>query len=310
MRNSSSPAFGGPPPPRYDPPNFGCFTCVTRDNDARLTYKGSWSLNGTPTATMHSSTERGASVAFRFNGSGIIVMGTVPRSNGSCKPPTATYILDASKPVVTTAPTASSDIPNQPLFFANGLSADEHELTIEVGGFGRPAPYIVQQFFVFPKFNVTQHVVDTLPTSSLKGPTRPTTSIISPTNVTSSLPNTPSNTISSSATIRVLAGTLGSLVVLIVLVVLFFIFRRRHQHHRTAPPKVHKTDKRSSFASSTRGLQGTKALFFPGPTPLTSDALATLQKEHSSPPPNPSYGIIPAAYFHCIRGVSRDAAPS
>lgn len=50
------------------PPNFGCITCVVRDNDARLLYQGPWSLDGNPSFTTHSTNSPGSSVSFKFNG--------------------------------------------------------------------------------------------------------------------------------------------------------------------------------------------------------------------------------------------------
>lgn len=50
------------------PSNFGCVTCVVRDNDARLLYQGPWSLDGNPSVTTHSTNSPGSSVSFKFNG--------------------------------------------------------------------------------------------------------------------------------------------------------------------------------------------------------------------------------------------------
>lgn len=175
-----------------------------------------------------------------------MVYGTVPRSNDTVRPPTASYVLDANPPTVTTEAKADTDVSNQPLFFADLLSTDEHELTItSVGNGGFPtAPYILQRFFIFPQSNTTQKTVNNTTTSS------------SPTSLppSSSTPE-PSSTSSSSRTVPILAGTLGSLLVLILLLILFFyaMYHRRHLGSAIKPPKLYKAD---TTASSVRGLQG------------------------------------------------------
>ncbi|GLB42387.1 hypothetical protein LshimejAT787_1104020 [Lyophyllum shimeji] len=241
---------GGPPGPSPGP-NFGCFSCIIQDNDARLTYKGNWALNGSSFSTTHSTTEHGATVSLRFNGSGIVVFGTVPQSSGTVPPPVASYILDANKPVVTSEPMANSNIANQPLFSAKQLSADEHQLTIQVGSNGgHTAPYILQHFFVFPRpTNVTQYVIDTSPSSS----SRPCPSGSTCTSSSSSASTAMSS--ETTLTIRALAGALGALVTLSVLVCLFLVFRRQRQQGLVTLPKLYKTKTRSSSSSSTRGLQ-------------------------------------------------------
>lgn len=178
-----------------------------------------------------------------FLGSAIIVFGTVPQSNETFKAPTASYILNAAPPFVTTEPSANNNIPNQPLFFAGGLSADEHTLTIRIDD--APAPYILEHFFVFPRSNITQHAVDTLPPQK---PSLLPTTTSTPTSTPT--PKAPAKAIETPTTVRILAGTLGSLLVLVVLLVAFFVCRQRRRS-RTKPVNLQQTETKSSSDSLT-----------------------------------------------------------
>ncbi|RDB28054.1 hypothetical protein Hypma_002220 [Hypsizygus marmoreus] len=246
-RENPTSSSGSPPcSPASGSQNFGCFSCVVQDNDARLSYRGAWLLSGSPSSTTHSTTDRGATVSFQFNGSGIVVFGTVPQSNGTVKPPSASYILDADPPFVTTQPTANQDIPYQPLFLAGQLSGKEHTLTIKIESDNMSSPYILERFFVFPRSNFTQHVVDALPTPTPV-----------PSSAPSSLPKSPAITteISTTVTVRVLAGTLGSLIAVVIIASAFFLYRWRHRI--TQWSSIGSSSNAKSSSSSSRGLQGT-----------------------------------------------------
>ncbi|KAG5650460.1 hypothetical protein H0H81_012182 [Sphagnurus paluster] len=157
-------------------------------------------------------------------------------------------MIDADPPVVTTQPMANSRVRGQPLFFAERLSLEEHQLTITVG---EPeseglltAPYILQKFFVFPNSNAATEEVSIYETSQLPPSPSPTTT---------PPPKTPESGLqsaSSNKTIHILAGALGSLLVVVVLLVILFLIlaKRRRQSQNTHPYPASKgeTDTMSS----------------------------------------------------------------
>ncbi|KAF8649149.1 hypothetical protein AX16_005947 [Volvariella volvacea WC 439] len=131
---------------------FGCPFCVIRDNDLRVQYEGAWTLSGGASRTTHSTVSSGASLSLKFNGTGIVVFGTVPASNGNMRPPSASYMVDDQDPVITTAPIATRPVPDQPLFGAMDISGDvEHTLVMRI--IDTETPYTLEYFFVFPSPN-------------------------------------------------------------------------------------------------------------------------------------------------------------
>ncbi|TFK73537.1 hypothetical protein BDN72DRAFT_893943 [Pluteus cervinus] len=217
-----------PAPPSFPPPGpsspgsmFGCPICIARDNDLRVTYNGSWTLNGTPSSTSHTTTTPGASASFSFNGTGIVVFGTVPASNDTIRPPTAAYTIDSEPAHVTTLPTASRSITDQPLFASLQLSGDiAHTIVINIQT--ADTPFTLEYFFVFPTF----------PNSSMD--VQVNTNIpVAPTAYTTQPPTTSGAVLmgqdESGNTVKILAGLLGCLVVLMIVGVVLFFFRRRNQ---------------------------------------------------------------------------------
>ncbi|KAF8155727.1 hypothetical protein B0H34DRAFT_507723 [Crassisporium funariophilum] len=198
-------------------PFNGCPGCIVRDNDPRVRYTGHWTLNGTQSSTTHSTLVEGSTVALRFNGSGIIVFGTVPASNTSAPPPTAAYHLDASPPFVTTLAHAEVAVADQPLFASSSLSSDdEHVIFINVTNAG--ASYTLARFFIFPKATASKNMIGSVPSDMIP---LPSSSKVTP---------TPRPAPSSQNTVKVVAGVLGTLLFLLTLAgVLFFIFRRKTQ---------------------------------------------------------------------------------
>lgn len=164
------------------------------------------------------------------------MFGTVPQSNSTAPPPTAVYVLDAAQPFVTTEPTASRNIPSQPLFAAFELSPEEHSITISIQK--AESPYILERFFVFPQVNITQKAVDTGPpeATASSGPATPE-------------PKAPKTTIDSQMTVRILAGILGSLIVIIIISGLCFLLSRRRRRKASLMSEA-------TSSSSSRGLRG------------------------------------------------------
>lgn len=152
-------------------------------------------------------------------GSGIVVFGTVPISNGTFEPPTTAYFLDAMKPVVTTVPNADHPISNQPLFAASQLSNDEHHILINVTK--ADSPYTLQHFFVFPRTNFTADMVDNDPGMSAM-PSTSTSIVIQ------------SSSIDAQRNVKILAGLLGSVVAIGVIFGAFFVIRRRLRDRRAS----------------------------------------------------------------------------
>ncbi|KDR79986.1 hypothetical protein GALMADRAFT_208230 [Galerina marginata CBS 339.88] len=234
--SGSNNANGGSPPtptadfpPSKPTPNFFCPQCIVQDNNPNVYYNGTWVLNAQLSSTTHSTTVSGSTISLRFNGSGIVVFGTVPASNDTFEPPTAVYTIDQDPPFSTTLPRAAKAIPNQPLF-ASGqhLSDDEHQLVINVTTVS--APYSLANFFVMPRGSGSKDMIGQPPTggvishSSILPTPTPT--------ITSSTPQLASPDSSNGhhkeKVVKTLAGVLGTIAFLMLTIVTaFYFFRRR-----------------------------------------------------------------------------------
>ncbi|PPR06824.1 hypothetical protein CVT26_003850 [Gymnopilus dilepis] len=224
------------------PRNFSCLQCLIPDNDPFVHYSGVWLLNvGPQSSTSHSTTTPGSSISLKFNGSGIVVFGTVPASNDTVPPPSAVYFLDNNPPFPSTLPRAAMDIPHQALFATQQpLSNDEHHIVINITK--TAAPFTFSGFFVFPSMETKDMEVG-----------QPTTGPFS--NITRSQPPSPSN--SSSAVMQQTSGSSNShrqgpeksvrilIAVLVVIGVLlvaggifFFFWRRRAAKKRQQATRV------------------------------------------------------------------------
>ncbi|KAJ6612746.1 hypothetical protein B0H10DRAFT_2222917 [Mycena sp. CBHHK59/15] len=151
-RPSSTPGFPGLPPCTK--------TCVdgsslVPDNNPRVLYSTSWSIDGPFFQTSHQTTVVGSWVSFTFNGSAITVYGSIPPSNATSAPPTAAYAIDAAPPFVTSEPLATHLLPNQPLFSASQLSSDTHSLVINVTSVQAGSPFSIDFFIVTPTAPIT-----------------------------------------------------------------------------------------------------------------------------------------------------------
>ncbi|KAI0353962.1 hypothetical protein OH77DRAFT_566520 [Trametes cingulata] len=109
---------------------------AVNENDGRLKYGSGWQLssydpNGRA-LTAHTTTVSGSSVVVDWEGTSIIVFGTVPRSNASAVPPSATYSVDDKRPVMLTLPSSDRCIPNQQFFQSLTVPQGTHNLTINV----------------------------------------------------------------------------------------------------------------------------------------------------------------------------------
>ncbi|KAF8955329.1 hypothetical protein BDZ97DRAFT_295509 [Flammula alnicola] len=253
---------------------FNCPICTIRDNDPRVYYHGSWTLNGTQVSTTHSTTLSGSSVSLRFNGSGIIVFGTVPASNETFPPPTTVYFLDDNKPFQTTLPFALVNVPNQPLFASSGsLSSDkEHQISINITS--ASAPYILEKFFVFPKASSTKDMIGQLPTGATVLPTGNISDVPPSPSPQAASPSASHTSYDPQTTIKVLASLLGILVLLIATGVVFYVFRRRMlATHEVAEEKIESGRPETvytSFTSTESILRHDSSIFSPSRSPRTS----------------------------------------
>ncbi|KAI8972876.1 hypothetical protein BD414DRAFT_531521 [Trametes punicea] len=109
---------------------------VVNENDGRLKYGPGWVLTSDDPfgqhLTIHSTTTSGSFVVVDFNGTSIVVFGTVPQSNATTAPPSATYSIDGGRAVQRSLPIADVCIPNQQFFQSFELSPGAHNLTINV----------------------------------------------------------------------------------------------------------------------------------------------------------------------------------
>jgi len=234
-----------------DAANSSCANCI-QDNNAGVYYTGSWMLNIQGlTGTTHSTTSAGSTASLSFNGSGIIVYGTIPQSNDTVAPPTAVYSIDAASPFVTTQPTANHQVEFQPLYGVSQLSADkQHTLTINVTK--ADSPYTLQFFVVSPNDDS-----DTVSVTSVATPT------------SSSGVDGPSTEISASSqkSFQILAAVFGVLLLLMFLAIgLFILVRRRRRGRNTR--KSYSVQTRTESSKSLRGtiFTSTESILRDNPT--------------------------------------------
>ncbi|KAI0659842.1 hypothetical protein C8Q70DRAFT_914433 [Cubamyces menziesii] len=105
------------------------------ENDGRLKYGPGWMLSAFPfgsQSTVHIATTNGSSVVVDFNGTSVIVFGSVPKSNMTDAPPSAAYSVDGEEPWELPLPIANRCIPNQQFFHSRELTLGAHNLTINV----------------------------------------------------------------------------------------------------------------------------------------------------------------------------------
>lgn len=150
-------------------------------------------------------------------GSGIVVFGTVPQSVGAETPPTAVFTLDAQAPFVTTQPSASLPVPNQPLFASSGLSTDEHKLIINVTS--AETPFTFDSFVVFPQSNLTHNVASPIISVSPADNTDAQTS--------ESVSQAAAAGAAALRALKILAALLGVLVFILVGIIALLLFRLR-----------------------------------------------------------------------------------
>ncbi|KAK0238078.1 hypothetical protein EDD85DRAFT_567628 [Armillaria nabsnona] len=221
-----------------------CQFCIA-DNDARVLYNGPWSLNGAgPSNTTHSTSTAGSTVSLSFNGSGIIVFGTVLSSSSSSKPPTTSFTVDAAAPFVTTEPQTEQAFLNQPLFVASELSKEEHKIVINVTDAGSASPFVLDYFFISPHLDSTSNTEATIsfpPTSSSSSPTPFASAIKSTTSSTTS--DVSSVARDSIVVIKVLAALLGVLFLTIIFLIAFLVIYIRKSKIRRGPsiPRSYKS---------------------------------------------------------------------
>ncbi|KAF8879656.1 hypothetical protein CPB84DRAFT_289634 [Gymnopilus junonius] len=216
------------------PHNFSCPQCLIPDNDPFVHYGGVWFLNvGPQSFTSHSTTTPGSSISLKFNGSGILIFGTVPASNDTVPPPSAVYFLDKNPPFPTTLPRAAMDIPHQPLFATQQhLSDEEHLIIINITK--ASAPYTLSGFFVFPNMDTKNMEVGQPTTKPFSNTTKSQTS---QTPLSSNSSSAAMEQMSSSSgghhqtsqkSVKILTAALAVIgFLLLVGSVIFFIFRRR-----------------------------------------------------------------------------------
>ncbi|KAI0331740.1 hypothetical protein GY45DRAFT_1369722 [Cubamyces sp. BRFM 1775] len=107
------------------------------ENDGRLKYGPGWTLVPSNTLfgtqqTVHIATTNGSSVSIEFDGTSILVFGSVPQSNMTTAPPSAAYSVDGEEPWELPLPIADRCIPNQQFFHSRELTLGTHNLTINV----------------------------------------------------------------------------------------------------------------------------------------------------------------------------------
>jgi hypothetical protein len=138
-------------------------------------------------------------------GTGITVFGTVAANNGTSKPPTVAYKVNAVAPFTTTQPVATQDVFNQPLF-SHTFGSDWKENMITIQVLQAETPFILNQFFIFPVNSSTSYTNEE---GDPNVPT-PTWNSTTSTNVTDpSLTSSSVGEIRADRTVRVLAGLLG-----------------------------------------------------------------------------------------------------
>ncbi|KAF9500777.1 hypothetical protein BDN71DRAFT_1440281 [Pleurotus eryngii] len=272
-----------------------CFSCIA-DNDARVLYSGPWTLNSADLFTSHSTTTPGSSLSLVFNGTGIVVFGTVPPSNSTHPPPSASYTIDADPPFTTNEPLATETIRFQPLFKVSSLSASEHRIFINVTG--AETPYTIDSFFVVPGPSAAG-------LADAKDGAGPTVSS-DPTPSTSNAPPIPSSSdlprASSQKTAQVVGGVLGGLFFLILLIVFgFFLVRRRRRRRQGNPSGTAWFDKYTQqhtvpaptiFTSTESIMQATPSSLWSTFSRSDRQSLATFSskfvpKVRDPPPPKP-----------------------
>ncbi|KAK7044500.1 hypothetical protein R3P38DRAFT_166832 [Favolaschia claudopus] len=223
-------------PSGFAPP---CFPpqCI-QDNDTRVRYSPAWSLSPLGFfGTSHQTEEAGSSLSLNFNGTGIIVFGSVPPSSGSNAPPTASYTVDTSPPVVTAEAMAKTPILNQPLFSVSNLHPGSHTLDIKVLNVSAASPFGIQYFIVTP-----QALAATSASSSSLSPDQVPES--------TTINGTAESRSASRTTVGILAGVLGSVIFVLLCVVVTFVVIARRRQRRASRTK----EMQSSLFTSTESI--------------------------------------------------------
>ena len=178
-----------------------------------------------------------------------MVLGTVPVSNTTVKPPTVKYTISGQPPVQSTLPMANTEIRGQSFFYAMDIDEVEQTLTIEI--VEAQSPFTLDSFFVTPHRSgnngssgddndqgdsdseVTPNDMQVSSTlATITGTTPITLPTSNPYTDQTSLPLTPKD--APTNLVPVLSGLVGGLVAVIVIGSVLFCIRRRRRT-RSAP---------------------------------------------------------------------------
>ncbi|GJE88061.1 hypothetical protein PsYK624_041440 [Phanerochaete sordida] len=222
-----------------------------QSGDSALDYEGEWShLYGSGTAvngTLSYTIQAGNTITFKFNGTGVGVIGALPPTSGSAGAVTS-YAVDDASPVVFTAPSdLTSTVYGQTFFQQQSLSGyHEHTLVINVTYASVEAAFL---------FDYVGYVC--IPTARTNGLSF--TSFPSPTRVAqweSSKTTSPVGAI--------VGGVIGGLAFLVILTLVVLFLRRRRP--RRSPRSLNLEDE--------TGLAGPKSPV-PPPASLMAPTLST-----------------------------------
>ncbi|KAF7325780.1 hypothetical protein MKEN_00428500 [Mycena kentingensis (nom. inval.)] len=133
--------------------------CIPADA-VSVRYSAGWTstlAGDSRTQTAYSTEQVRSSFSLAFNGSAIIMYGTIPASNTTHLPPTALYAIDEAAPFSSSEPLTPALLPNQLLFSAFGLSSGTHTLVVNVTSVQPASPFAVEYFLVLPAMSASQH---------------------------------------------------------------------------------------------------------------------------------------------------------
>ncbi|KAJ8495477.1 hypothetical protein ONZ45_g12847 [Pleurotus djamor] len=269
------------------------------DNDTRIHYSTGWTLGGSShefNQTTHGTNIAGAAFSFSFNGTGIMVFGTIDADQGT-GPPNSTYVLDGVLSSTFTAPKIQGVMYHVPFYESLDLPYGEHLLvgSCEDGGsqifldylvFSSPIP----QDLLSPLSNVT--TATSTPTVAFN-PAKPSISSQKSPPATS---GTPSRIITGAV-----LGAVG-LTMLVVVVVSYIRYRRRKSQPELQPEAVEIHPYLEGYDSS------------PLPPPSNTDSnpmkvvdRTSLSSIRKAPIEDSPTQVLPPAYVHEPSGLSLQA---
>ncbi|EGO03647.1 hypothetical protein SERLA73DRAFT_175201 [Serpula lacrymans var. lacrymans S7.3] len=197
------------------------------DRDESITYSstGIWWLGGVSQeydTTTHGSTPNGTamSISFSFQGSRVMVYGTIPPATLNTNPSISYYTLDNNATATYTAPITQSTLYQQLFYDSGDLPESTHSVVI--------SPLTSQNSSLW--FDYYAYVP--LPVSTTTPNTGPSTTgtISSSAPSASSTPSaSPSSNNGSTHLVPILAGTLGGVVGIAILAILGFLLYRCHR---------------------------------------------------------------------------------